>query len=311
MGEVFALTLGNVLKTLLYVSLGYFLCRSKKLPSDTPKVLSTITTMLFCPAYSINNLAKNFTIDKVADKLTFLGLGIVCLGLVFLLALLFSKILGRSDLEKRTIIYAFTIPNYGYFGYPLVESVFGPELLSNVIVFTIPFAIAANTVFYMILSGQTKFSWKRVLTSPLILAPFIGLALGLSGIQLPTIVKEVLSSCGGCMSPVSMLLMGFILGRLHITEAFTSGRSYVTSLIRMVVIPSIFGVALFFVGLQGAYLLIPLLVLSMPLGVNIVVFPESCGIDARDNAKTVFLSYILAVVILPLTFSLTYHLSGL
>lgn len=311
MGEVFALTLGNVLKSLLFVSLGYFLCRSKKLPADTPKVLSTITTMLFYPAYSINNLSKNFTIDKVADKLTVLGLGIVCLGLVFLLALLFSKFLGRNDLEKRTIIYAFTISNYVYFGYPLIESVFGPELLSDVIVYTIPSAIAANSVFYMILSGQTKLSWKRIFTSPLILAPFIGSALGLSGLHLPKIVQEVLSSCGGCMSPVSMLLMGFILGKLHITEAFKDGRSYIMSLIRMIVIPGIFGVAMYFIGLRGIYLLIPLLVLSMPIGVNIVVFPESCGIDARDNAKTVFLSYILAAGILPLTFSLISHISGI
>ena len=46
MGEVFVLTLSNVLKSLLFVSLGYFLCRSKKLPADTPKVLSTITTIV-------------------------------------------------------------------------------------------------------------------------------------------------------------------------------------------------------------------------------------------------------------------------
>ena len=311
MGDIFALTLGNVLKSLLFVSLGYFLCRSKKLPADTPKVLSTITTMLFYPAYSINNLSKNFTIDKVGDKLTVLGLGVLILGLVFLLALLFSKILGRNDLEKRTIVYAFTISNYVYFGYPLIESVFGAELLSDVIVYTIPSAIAANSVFYMILSGQTTFSWKRIFTNPLILAPFIGSALGLSGIQLPKVVQDVISSCGGCMSPVSMLLMGFILGKLHITESFKDGRSYIMSLIRMVVIPGIFGVVMYFIGIRGIYFLIPLLVLSMPIGVNIVVFPESCGIDARDNAKTVFLSYILAAGILPLTFSLISYLSGI
>ena len=123
MGEVFALTLGNVLKSLLFVSLGYFLCRSKKLPADTPKVLSTITTMLFYPAYSINNLSKNFTIERVADKLTVLGLGVLCLGLVFLLALLFSRILGRTDLEKRTIIYAFTISNYVNPMYRIAEGI--------------------------------------------------------------------------------------------------------------------------------------------------------------------------------------------
>ena len=77
------------------------------------------------------------------------------------------------------------------------------------------------------------------------------------------------------------------------------------------VIPGIFGIVMYLIGLRGIYLLIPLLVLSMPIGVNIVVFPESCGIDARDNAKTVFLSYILAAGILPLTFSLISHLSGI
>jgi predicted permease len=78
-----------------------------------------------------------------------------------------------------------------------------------------------------------------------------------------------------------------------------------------VLIPAIFGVILFLCGVRNAYLLIPLLVLSMPIGVNMVVFPESIGLDSRENAKTLFVSYLFALAALPLTFSLISHLSTL
>ena len=49
----------------------------------------------------------------------------------------------------------------------------------------------------------------------------------------------------------------------------------------------------------------------MPLGLNLVVFPESLGEDASGNAKLCFVSYILAAFILPVTFAALTLLSSI
>jgi len=43
---------------------------------------------------------------------------------------------------------------------------------------------------------------------------------------------------------------------------------------------------------------------AMPVGMNVVVYPESAGLDSTEGAKTCFISYILAVVLMPLMFML-------
>lgn len=311
MGEIFTLTLTNVIKMLLFIGVGYIFSHTGRFPKDASKTLSTLATMLLLPAYNIKNFSQNFTVDKVGENLLILGFGIVCMLAVMGLAWLLAKRLGKTDLERRTLIYAYTIPNYAYFGYPLIEAVFGSAFLADVMVFTLPFAILTNTYGYWILTRGTKITTKKLLTTPVVWAPFIGITLGLTQLPLPEIVTGLLSSSAACMSPISMLLAGFALGNTKFHKLFTSGRAYFLSAIRMVGIPLVFFVILFFSGLRGDFLIIPLMVMSMPIGVNTVVFPESCGEDATDNARLLCISYIMALVFLPLVFSLITQLATL
>ena len=314
MGEIFTMTLANVVKMLIFIGVGYLLSHTGRFPKDASKTLSTLATMLLLPAYNIKNLSQNFTVDKVGEKLLILGFGVICVVAALGLAWLLAKWLGKSDLEIRTLVYAYTIPNYAYFGYPLIEGVFGAPFLADVMVFTLPFSIMTNTYGYWLLTKNTtgtKVTFKRLITTPVIWAPFIGITLGLTQLQLPEMVTNLLSSSAACMNPISMLLVGFALGNTKIWKLFTGGRAYFLSAIRMIGIPLVFFVVLFFTGMRGDFLLIPLLVMSMPIGVNTVVFPESCGEDATDNARILFISYIMALVFLPLVFSLITKLAAL
>ena len=247
--------------------------------------------------------------ETVGDKLLILGFGIICMAVVMGIAWLLARKLGRTDLERRTLIYAYTIPNYAYFGYPLIEVVFGSEFLAEVMVFTIPFAILTNTYGYWILTKGTQITAKKILTTPVVWAPFIGIFLGLTQLPLPGMVTNLLEKSAACMNPISMLLVGFALGNTKFLKLFTSGRAYFLSAIRMIGIPLIFFGLLMLTGMRGNFLMIPLLVMAMPIGVNTVVFPESIGEDATDNARVLFISYIMALVLLPPVFALLEMLS--
>jgi len=50
--------------------------------------------------------------------------------------------------------------------------------------------------------------------------------------------------------------------------------------------------------------MLPLLVAAMPLGLNLVVYPESMGMDASENAKMCCVSYLMAIAVLPVLFAL-------
>lgn len=212
---------------------------------------------------------------------------------------------SRTQIERNSLIYAFAIPNYGYFGYPVIEAVFGSEVLADVMVFLIPMSLATSSFGYSLFVGGKKVPLKKILLTPMCISLAIGVSLGLTGIQLPKFLNDALNGAGSCMSPCSMLLAGFMLGKLSLLDMLKGWRPYAYSLVRLVLIPLIYGGVLL-LGVQGQYLMLPLLITGIPLGLNMVVYPQSQGYEeqASENAKICFVSYVLALAILPCTFAI-------
>ncbi len=304
MSGVFLTTISKVSVLLIFIGLGYLLRRTKKLPDNAGRVLSLLTTLVFSPAYTIKNLSASLTLENIGSQVALVGYGAVIVLATIGLAFVLAKPLARNDFERRSYVYAFCIPNFGYFGYPLVEGVFGSEVLSQLMIFCLPMTIACNTFGYLLFVKNGKLTLKDILKMPVIVAVFIGMAIGLSGLKLPPLVSDVLSTAGNCMSPASMLLAGFVLGGFPLKELFKGGRSYMMSAIRLLGIPALVGGVLFLMGVRGMYLALPVMILCMPLGLNLVVFPESLGIDASDNAKMCFVCNLLTIAVLPFVFAL-------
>lgn len=304
MSGVFLTTISKVSVLLIFIAAGYLLRRIKALPENTGKVLSLLTTLLFSPAYTIKNLSSSMNLDKIGSQAALIGYGLVCVLLTIGFAFLMAKLWAKNDFERSTYLYAFSIPNYGYFGYPLIEGVFGQAVLAEVMIFSLPLGIACNTFGYLLFAKGEKLTLKKLLKTPLIMAVLIGAVLGLSGIQLPQIVDDVLTNAGNCMSPASMLLAGFVLGGFPFLDLLKGARSYIASAIRLIGIPVLFAAILLLVGVRGEYLAYPIMLYCMPLGLNLVVFPESMGIDASDNAKMCFVCNLLTILVLPPIFSL-------
>ena len=308
--EVFLLTLEQVGVLLIFIGLGYFFRRCHQLPDSSGHVLSLLNTLLFAPAYSIANFSVNFTRDVVGEKLVIFGFAFLAMVGTITLGRLLGRLLGRSDMEKRSLMYAFTFSNSGYFGYPVVEGVFGSGTLANYMVFNLPINIACNSYGYMLFKKDKHFSPIRLLATPLVLSALIGIALGLSGIQLPSVLTTALNGAGSCMSPCAMLLVGFMLGKFPLSKLFSGWRPFVFTLVRIMGISAILGSVFWLCGLRGELLFYLLLYTSMPMGMNLVVFPESCGYErqAEDNAKMCFVSYLMALILLPVVFALVSYI---
>ena len=304
--EVFNLTLNKVGMLLIYISAGYILRRTKKLPEQAGHVLSLLCTLIFSPAYSIINLSKNLQMEVIGEKLLLLGYGILFAAATVIVGRVLAKPLSRTPMEKSSLTYAFTFPNYGYFGYPVIEGVFGTAMLGDFMVFAIPSSLLCSSYGYVLFQNERKLNLKRLLKTPLIAGLLLGVTLGLSGIKLPSLVSTALSGAGSCMSPCSMLLAGFMLGKFSLKQLFSGIRPYYLTAIRMLGIPAVFGVVLFLCGVRDLYLFLPMVYICLPLGLNLVVYPESCGYekDAAENAKLCFVSYVLALAVLPCIFAL-------
>ena len=310
MQEVFLLTLNKVGTLLIYISVGYLLRRKSLLPENAGKMLSLLCVMIFAPAYAILNISKSMQPDALLENTRLVGWGVAFIIVSIIIGRVLAKLLGRTPMENSSLTYAFTFPNYGYFGYPVIEGVFGQAALGNFMIFAVPSALMCSSYGYLQFRKGEGYSIKKLLKTPLVVSLIIGVVVGLSGIKLPGIVTGVLDGAGKCMSPCSMLLAGFMLGKFQLKQLFSGVRPYLLTAIRMIGIPGALGAVLFLCGVRGDYLFWPLVFACLPLGLNLVLYPESLGYekDAADNAKLCFISYVLALGVLPCLFAFLQNL---
>ena len=314
MAEVFFPTLEKVATLLISIALGYFLRHKNLLPGDASKVLGKLCANIFLPAYTVLNISKNMTLDTLGEN------GLLALsGLVWLLggmlpAFLIGRFWSRTPMEKATLTYTFLFSNYGYFGYPVIEGVFGEAVLGRMMLFLLPFSIAINSLGYSLFvekSGGFAATAKRLAKTPVLWSVLLGVILGLTGLPLPGVIRGVLSGAGACMSPVSMLLAGVVLGGYPLKKLFGGKKGYLVVAARMLLFPAAgLGLCLLF-RLKGFFFLFPMVMHCMPLGLNIVVFPESRGMDASENARMVFQSTLFSLLLLPPALTLIFRLAGL
>ena len=308
MYEYFTRAATQILMILLYIGIGFILRRSKLLPENTSKSLSLLETFVFLPALIFNNLSTNVQIEKITTYSVMVSSGVVFLMAVLLVAFIFTKIFmrGRPAHEYGTYMYMFAFANYGYVGYPVIEGVFGSSMLTSMILFAVPFTFAIYTYGAILLSNDGKSKKLSIPPKmiPILCALTLGVIVGLTGIKLPAVVTSITGSLKGCMSPVAMIMTGFVLGSLNFKQIFSSARAYAVSIVRLVVIPLVFiGTLLLigtFINIPGELMIIALFIASMPIGLNAVIFVEASGRDSTENARTCLISYILALITVPL-----------
>ena len=264
------------------------------------------------------------------------SLAVVVTVLSIFVAIPFSKMVDKRKFQQNILKYAFAFGNIGYFGYPLIYAIFnaysGAEIASiaraQMMLFCVPMSIAIYSYGYYILTSPVVDGEKRqsrtlkqklsFLYSPMLLGAIIGIVLGLLPFDMPKFFMDLVKKAGDCQSAPAMLLTGAVLAGVPFKKLFTSAKPYIIGVIKLFVMPLIFSLLLIVIYLCGwqnqdfmrvAFLTV--IVVSMPVGMNTVVYPESCGMDSTEGAKSCFISYILALVALPLIFSLAIQVLGL
>lgn len=308
---VFFLTVEKVAFLLIFILSGYLLRRSKILGREAATVVSLVTTYIFSPAYTIANLRQNFTVENLKSNAALFAFSLMMVPIMILVARGLAKHLARDDFEKKSLSYFLAFSNNGYFGYPVMQGVFGQTVLGQFIVYCIPVNLFIYSYGYGLFAKEKKGRWKKVFFSPLIIGCYIGIFLGLTSLPLPGLVEESLDAAGACMSPCAMILAGLVIGSYPIKKLLTGARNYLYSFLRLILAPILFGIPLYLLGVRGIYLFLAISIASLPGGMNSIVYPESMGYDASENAKMCCISILLSIITLPVVFALLEAICGL
>ncbi len=297
----------QVFTLFVFIAAGYTLAKTGIVKSENSKILSSLLVYVFSPCNGYYTFSQKFTADYIKEKYMLIVAGAILL-IVFAVGMHFvGKLFSRDKYEQGIYEYSLVLANFGYFGFAMTESLLGSAALMDFMMFTLPSQVYVYTYAYCTLT-KSKISLKR-LVNPVIIAFFLGGVVGISGVQLPAVIGSIAASGSSCMGPASMLLAGIVMSDFKPLSLITHKQTYMLSALRLLVIPFAVGGLLLAAGsalsLMGnavftSVFVCAVLFVSMPCGLNTIVFPRLVDENCEIGASLAFVSNILACATIPI-----------
>jgi malate permease and related proteins len=219
---------------------------------------------------------------------------LVTLGVAAVSAVLIA-VLG---LPQRSFLPALTLGNTGNLGLPLCLFAFGEEGLGLAVAIYVTNSLLQFTFVPLL---HTRVSMLRtVFGTPMLYGAAAGLAVLLSGVQVPVWFATTLESIGALLIPLMLMALGNTVGGLkthNLPRAFGLGAA-------RLIISFVVAVGVSYaLGLTGVAQGVLVLQGAMPAAVFSYLFAAQYDRDADDIAGIVLVSTLLGAVTLPLLVS--------
>ena len=304
--QVFTATLNQMLVLFIFMALGFFLNEKRLLPLDDSVVLSKLETYAFVPCLVFSVFYKYCTVENFKQKWTYMLYGAAVMAVSLPIGIVLAKFFAKDGYLKKIYTYSFAVANFSFMGNAVVLGVFGEKVLFDYMIFTLPLNLYVYSIGTASLIPTEKGGKLSVKTfvNPIFIALILGAVCGLLSVPLPKFITTAISSAGACMSPLAMLLTGFVIGGYSLKTLASDKKVYLASVIRLIILPSAFMAVLLLLKTDKDIIRVALCATAMPLGLNTVVFPAAYGGDTTPGAGMALVSHLISIITIPVMFSI-------
>ncbi len=304
--DVLSSTINQMLVLFTFMALGYFLNFKGILPLNTSTALSRLETNVLVPCLVFNTFYKYCTVKNLSEKWLYIVYGIGIMVVSLIIGVFLAKVFAKDDYLQKIYTYSFAVANFSFMGNAVVLGIFGEDVLFDYMIFTLPLCLyvySFGTASLIPKKDSKKFSFK-VFINPICISMLLGAIAGLSGLPLPKFLTTSISQAGACMSPLAMVLTGFIVANYSIKTLANQKRVYLASVLRLIILPLVFVVVLKLLNTDSTIIMLTLCATAMPLGLNTVVFPAAYGGDTTPGASMALISHLMSIITIPIMFTL-------
>lgn len=290
----------NQIMVLFFIMIVGFYARKKKIiNAEINKGLTELLLNITLPAMIITSFNLEFSGDMLKKSGEVL---LWTLGLFILYYIIGMIFFGRYPKAiSSVLIFSAMFSNCGFMGFPVIESIFGKEGVFYASIYHMPFSILLWTVGVSLFSKEKdKSAMKKAFLNPGSVSIYIGLILFLFSIKLPIPLGKTLDMLGDVTTPLSMIVVGAILGEMNIKEVFSSFPAYYSSIIRLILIPFVVMGVLKLAGVSGITLGVLVMLSAMPVAANTAIISSKYGADSVFASKCIFISTVLSTLTIPL-----------
>ena len=331
--------IGAILTAIIFIVIGYILSNKKIINDKSKEIITIIVMNIALPAMAFKSFMCDLNTEELGSNLTIFILAII--GYIILL-LLGSLIFIKKPKEKRKIYAIFmSLGQVTFFALPVMEAIYETnEALIPISLVIIIFRFFLYFYSFIVFSGismnkeNVKMSFKKILLNPIMIAMFIGIFIWLTqnfmfqiNISSDETIKSysilridktlpalyiVLSYASNLVIPLSMLLIGFTLGKVNIIDSLRNKLAWFISGLRLIVSPLIIFIILILLGLIDnpifhfdEYQISGMVIaFGAPLSAVVSTYAVQYEKEEALASSICFISCILSVITFPLFFIL-------
>lgn len=301
----FFLTLQRVLVLFLLIVIGYIAGKVGLISSKGQKDITNLVLYITMPATIFSAMQLEFNIERIQRVGVVFVITLFCYLLMFVVGILVSKRMNISPAQQDVVRTSLLLSNTSFMGYPMVLSLLGEEALFYAVIGTgFIFEVVSWSLGVYLIGrrgeGKTNFNLKKIIFSPGILSIVVGLIFFFGQFQVIEPFNSVINSLSPATSPLAMIVVGLILSRSNIKEAFVNKNLYVISAVKLLLVPLIIVFGLKVIGFTGFELVIPAIMLSTPTASYVAMFAQNYNNNPKFASEIVFMTSLLSIITIPI-----------
>ena len=285
----------------IIVILGYVLCKLGYMGDKFDQKLSAIVIDITCPALILSSVMG----DTLPDRsliMPLLGVGFLTYFILLIFGFFVPRLITKKRDDQGMIGFALMFANVGFIGYPIVSSIFGPHAIFYAALLNMPNTFFIFTAGVMLVKGEYSIRQlnPKVLFSPAMIAAFVAALVVAFNIHTPELIARPVTMVGNITVPAALMVIGSSMARLPIREIIGSTKVYVSSVIRLVVIP----LSLYFLfkvcGVDEVVNDINTVVIAMPVASFGTMFCMKYGRNPALMTEITFITTVFSIITIPL-----------
>lgn len=223
----------KIVQLFIVMFIGFILVKAGAVKGSDSKTLSKLALYVLMPAVLLNSFDISLTQEIKKGLILAFSAAIIVHLLLFLIDAIYSRLAKASGAERASVIYS----NAANLIIPIVSFILGDEWVIYTCAFVAVQIIFIWTKGIALFEKSSKTDIKKIIFNPCILATLIGLVMMISGIRLPSFVKDISSSLGSMVGNVGMFIAGMLMADVNFKSIFSDKRVYLAVAMRMVVCP--------------------------------------------------------------------------
>ncbi len=272
------------------------------LKPDDSQAFSRVCLYVVSPCVIFRSFLQNLTGEISAGLFA-----AVLLALAFhLLFILISAVLKHTwhatEVERGSIVFT----NGGNLIVPIVAYTFGQEWVIYVSAYILVFNVLCWTYGVSLFDRKTASNIRKILLNPNVLAIILGLIALLTGFRLPELLDTAVADIASTVGPVSMIVIGTVLGGMSFRDLFRNSRVFGVLVFRLLLCS---GLAVFLALLSGVshriaagyeIVMISLFSATAPSSTNINQLAILYNHDAQYATSINILTTLTSILTMPL-----------